>query len=113
MAHIPDIYYLISIGTLLIASGTGWASGRLFKTKTIKDIVETANSTINLYEARETALEEKVDGLTAEVAQLSVNLVAAQAESKALRELLIKIVGPNVALSLGVEVHGPDAPPAA
>jgi peptidoglycan hydrolase CwlO-like protein len=114
---ISDGYYLVAVGTLIVSVLTGWASGRLFKTKTIKDIVTTANDTINLYEARETALEDKIDSLEAKIDLLTRNsevlqasLQKALAQNEILQNLLMRTGVVNVSLPTGVQTVGPDAP---
>jgi hypothetical protein len=113
MSSIPDLYYLVALATAGVSIAAGWASGRLFKTRTIKDIVETANATITLYELRETALEQKVDDLTTKVESLSAALTTSEAANKALRDFLIQLVGTNVTLPVGVTTSIPQQAPAA
>lgn len=108
MTHLAATYYLIEIFGLLMAILVGWGTARLFKTKTIKDIVSTANDTINLYEAKDKAqemkideLEGKIDGLVSQVATLQSSLDKALAQNELLQKLLLKAGEGDVTLPVG------------
>lgn len=62
---------------------------KLFKGKSIQNVVDSANAVIQMYEKHVGALELEVKGLKTEVAGLSAKLEEALAKNDALQKLLL------------------------
>lgn len=116
MNHFAAAYYLIDIAGALLAVAIGWATARFLKVRTIKEIVSTANETINLYEAKDKAqelkideLEAKIDGLVSQVTTLQSSLDKAMAQNELLQKLLLKAGEGSVEIPQREPTNGSDS----
>ena len=119
MTHLAAVYYLIEILGLGLAILVGWGTARVFKTKSIKDIVETATTTIDLYEKKDKAqenkideLETKIDNLESKIDSLQESLNRALAQNDLLQSLLLKAGVDSVKIPLREPTVGSNESPA-
>lgn len=115
MPAVYFVYLLSGVGALGLSALVGLFTWRLFKTKAIKDIVDTANATLNLYEKKDQAqenkideLETKIDNLESKIDNLQSALDRALAQNELLQTLLLKAGVDSVSLPLGIPSHGSD-----
>jgi len=80
----------------VIAAVASKNAGKLFNGKGIKDIIDSANAVIQMYESHVGALELKVGSLEKEVSSLTAKLDETLKHNEALQKLLL--VSPAVTL---------------
>lgn len=94
--------------SLLGAIATSWGASRLLKQHAIKDIVSTANATIELYAKKAEAMEKNWTQALAELSSAKVELTAAKDRIVELEITIRKLIvgGSNVQVPLGEPVPG-------
>lgn len=100
MESVPT-WGLFVLGALagFIATVASKNTGKLFNGKGIKDIIDSANAVIQMYESHVGALELKVGSLEKELGVLTAKLDETLKHNEALQKLLL--VSPAVTLPQG------------
>jgi Skp family chaperone for outer membrane proteins len=76
---------------LLAALGTGWFVSKLFRGNTIKEITETANEIIKLYENKIDVLQSDLNDARKDIQDMSAKLTKLSDRNELLEELLLKM----------------------
>jgi hypothetical protein len=76
---------------ILASVGTGWFVSKLFRGNTIKDITNTANEIIELYQNKIEILQSDLNEARKDIRAMSAKLTKLSDRNELLEELILKI----------------------